>query len=111
MQGTAANDKTFGEYARYSLARLEEALDLVCTRPRPVVRQCDWLKLLRHPNSFSQDEAALESLVLERGLPSVEFIWYAVSVVSRQTFFFGIAFSHHYRSQARAVATVKPVQG
>lgn len=47
--GTAANDKTFGEYARYSLARLEEALDL--------------------------DEAALENLVLERGLPSVEFIW------------------------------------
>ena len=61
---------------------------------------------------FSQDEAALESLVLERGLPSVEFIWYAVSVVPRQTFIWvQHAFSHHYRSQARAVATVKPVQG
>ena len=51
--GTAANDKQYGEYARYCLARLEEALDL--------------------------DEAALESLVLERGLPSVEFIWHVLS--------------------------------
>lgn len=33
--GTAANDKTFGEYARYSLARLEEALDLVRPDKRP----------------------------------------------------------------------------
>ena len=28
--GSASNDKAYGEYARYSLARLEEALDLVC---------------------------------------------------------------------------------
>jgi myosin heavy subunit len=51
--GSACNDKAYGEYARYSLARLEEALDL--------------------------DEAALENLVLERGLPSVEFIWHVLS--------------------------------
>lgn len=51
--GSASNDKAYGEYARYSLARLEEALDL--------------------------DEAALENLVLERGLPSVEFIWHVLS--------------------------------
>jgi hypothetical protein len=29
LQGSACNDKAYGEYARYSLARLEEALDLV----------------------------------------------------------------------------------
>jgi myosin heavy subunit len=51
--GSASADKAYGEYARYSLARLEEALDL--------------------------DEAALENLVLERGLPSVEFIWHVLS--------------------------------
>lgn len=51
--GSASADKTYGEYARYSIARLEEALDL--------------------------DEAALENLVLERGLPSVEFIWHVLS--------------------------------
>jgi len=51
--GSASQDKAYGEYARYSIARLEEALDL--------------------------DEAALENLVLERGLPSVEFIWHVLS--------------------------------
>ena len=57
--GTASADKVYGEYARYSIARLEEALDL--------------------------DEAALENLVLERGLPSVE----CASPAGGGFFFFG----------------------
>jgi len=71
--GSASNDKAYGEYARYSLARLEEALDLVRLRR---AGRC----FATHTNAFAracqtQDEAALENLVLERGLPSVEFIW------------------------------------
>jgi hypothetical protein len=32
--------------------------------------------------ALSQDEAALENLVLERGLPSVEFIWRVVRLAA-----------------------------
>ena len=49
----AANSADHGESARYCLSRFKEALDL--------------------------DEAALENLVLERGLPSVEYIWKVLS--------------------------------
>ena len=50
---SASADRAYGEYARYCLSRMEEALDM--------------------------EEDALESLVLERGLPSVEFIWHVLS--------------------------------
>ena len=46
-------DKTYGEYARYCIARQEETLDL--------------------------DEAALERYILDRGLPYVDFIWSVLS--------------------------------
>lgn len=49
----ASSDKDYGEYARYCIARVKEALDI--------------------------DEWGLENNILERGMPSVEFMWHVLS--------------------------------
>ena len=75
---SASNDKAYGEYARYCLARLQEALDLV--RAWEEWHTCSSALVLMHhafpcTPSTLQDELTLEKLVLERGMPPVEYIW------------------------------------